>query len=159
MKAKAAVLAFAGPALTAVLAGCGNVDGANLLFGQQQSVGLNMSASTTDQGTSLHLGFKDQDIAIVPVAVPNPSPDAGNSMTVIHGESSSKDHDTGGRNLDALSVFGQFDLDAGGGTAGGGNVALGKFFATGVAATSLADGYKAKLGNETARHAGGDGGQ
>lgn len=159
MTVKAAVLAVTASAAMAVLSGCGNVKGANLLFGQQQSVGLNMSASTTDQGTSVHLGFKDQDIAIVPVAVPDTNADGKKSMTLIHGESQSKEQDAGGRNLDALSVFGQFDLDAGAGTGSdGANVTLGKFFATGVAATSLADGYKQKLTN-TAGDSGESGGQ
>ena len=48
----------------------------------------------------------------------------------------------GGVSSNSLSVLGQFEVDA---QAAGPKVGLGKFFATGLAADKLADGFSAKL--------------
>ena len=125
------------------LGGCGNLEGANLIFGQKHTVGLTIAAATTDQSAELTLGYKDQNFAIVPVAVRN------NDGSIEHITSIS----TGPQDQpfeDALSVLGQFELKAGTtGSAGsdaaasgtGPNVGLGKFFATGLAARKLAQGF------------------
>ncbi len=126
----------------AALAGCGNVDAAHLVFGQQQVVGLDISATAPEQGGALSLGYKDKNIAIIPVAV-----DTG---TVTNGE---KYQLLGGTNIlpnntdvnDAYSTLGQFEL--GTGQDGTTSVGLGKFFATGIAAQTLAEGFKEKLAN------------
>ena len=51
------------------LAACGNVDSAHLVFGQQQTVGLTIAGAGTTQDAELALGYKDKNIAVVPVAV------------------------------------------------------------------------------------------
>jgi hypothetical protein len=116
------------------LAACGNVEGANLVFGQQQTVGLTIAGSTTDQGAELTLGYKDRNIAVVPVAVKQPD----GAFTAVESRVG-PNPDT-----DSMSVLGQFELEAEAGT--GASVGLGKFFATGLAAQKLADGFAAKLG-------------
>jgi hypothetical protein len=98
-----------------------------LVFGQSHTVGLTIGGSTIDQRAELSLGYQDYDIAVVPVEVLSEAP-----------------NDTGGVHKDSLSVLGQFELDAGTNGAQP-NVGLGKFFATGLAAKTLADGFRCKL--------------
>ena len=121
--------------LVLVVAGCGNVDSAHLVFGQQQTVGLEISATAPEQGASLTLGFSDRNIAIIPVAAK-----VGEDDYIRLGATNAT---TDGDSNDAFSTIGQFELSTGkDGTA---SVGLGKFFATGLAAQFLADGFKAKL--------------
>lgn len=128
--------------LVLVAAGCGNVDSAHLIFGQRHVVGLQISASAPEQGASLTLGYSDMNIAIIPVAVNGRDPDApeGESYQRL-GSTNNRTADSD-RN-DSYSTLGQFEMKTGeNGTA---SVGLGKFFATGVAAQVLAEGFKAKL--------------
>jgi hypothetical protein len=118
------------------LAACGNVDAAHLIFGQQQVVGLDITATAPEQGGTLSLGYKDKNIAIVPVAIKG---DDGKYGRYGGTNKLSADADIN----DAYSTIGQFELGTGGN--GATSVGLGKFFATGVAAQKLADGFKAKL--------------
>jgi len=122
---------------TVVLAGCGNVDSAHLVFGQQNTVGLDISATAPEQGATLSLGFKDKNIAIIPVAVSN-----GGSYERL-GSTNKTD---GSDENDAYSTLGQFDLATG--KNGAASVGLGKFFATGIAAQKLADGFAKMLAKE-----------
>ena len=133
MKKLNSILAIAGAML---LAACGNVDSAHFIFGQQQSVGLNISASAPEQGGSLSLGFKDRNIAVIPVVVKNQD---GTYTLVGAANKTGPETDIN----DSYSALGQFELNSGqNGTA---SVGLGKFFATGIAAQKLADGFKANL--------------
>ncbi|MEQ8585967.1 MAG: hypothetical protein RLO01_01700 [Thalassobaculaceae bacterium] len=124
-----------------VLSACGNTEGADLIFGQQESVGLTISGSAPQQGGGLTLGYNSLDIAVVPVVVETPD-----GTKVVKGETKSLDDqgDSAGGLSDALSTVGQFDLDTG--TAGTVSAGLQKFFATGNAAQILAQGFAAKLG-------------
>lgn len=115
-----------------LLAGCSTVGNMPLMFGQSQTVGLSISGSTTDQGAEFTLGYKDRDIAIVPVTVKQGN---GDSTLVKSTVASSQD---------AMSVLGQFEVNSGTNVSNA-NVGLGKFFATGVAAQQLATGFKKKL--------------
>lgn len=128
--------------LVLVVAGCGNVDSTHLIFGQQQTVGLQISATAPEQGASLTLGFSDRNIAIIPVAVKGRDPDApeGDRYQRLGSTNNlTADSDIN----DAYSTIGQFEMNTGkNGTA---SVGLGKFFATGLAAQFLAEGFKAKL--------------
>lgn len=118
-----------------VLSACANFDAAHLVFGQQQSVGLDISA-TAETGGTLSLGYKDKNVAIVPVAVKQ---DDGTYKLVGGTNNESEEAD---RN-DTYATLGQFELKTGGnGTA---SVGLGKFFATGIAAQKLSEGFKEKL--------------
>jgi hypothetical protein len=93
-----------------------------LVFGQSHTVGLTVGASTTEQRGELSLGYKDYDVAVVPT----------------QSLSQAGDH------TDSLSVLGQFELDSGAGAVQP-SVGLGKFFATGMAAKTLADGFRCKV--------------
>lgn len=119
--------------LLAVLAGCAP-SGPNmpLVFGQSHTVGVSIGTSAAGQGGELTLGYKDYDLAIVPVTA---SQSDGTNAQL---KSKAETHE------DALSVLGQFELNS---DAKQVDVGLGKFFATGMAATKLADGFKNKLSN------------
>ena len=104
-----------------MLTGCAKIH-TPLIFGQATSVGIDLSTNPETQSAQLILGYKDANIALVPVV-------AGDNETV---SIISKD----GNSLDAVSVFGQFGVGAQG---------VGKFFATGAAARRLAAGYEEKL--------------
>ncbi|MCL1037360.1 hypothetical protein L2750_09350 [Shewanella submarina] len=125
-------LAFASIAILGLTCGCAT-NGVNmpLVFGQSHTVGVSMSGTTADQGVDLTVGYKDKDIAIVPVTVKQ----ANGDSTLI--KSTAENHQ------DALSVLGQFELNT---DAKQAEVGLGKFFATGLAAKKLADGFAHKMG-------------
>jgi hypothetical protein len=78
----------------------------------------------------LTVGYRDVDVALVPVTK------AGLPIQSVNGSGFQ----------DALSVFGQFDVGVNAATAGLPGVSLGKFFATGTAASRLADGYRCHVG-------------
>ncbi len=118
--------------LVALLGGCASSGTSMpLVFGQSHTVGLSIGGSAADQGVDLTLGYKDKDIAIVPVTVAQ----KGGANTQIKSSA-------GAGHEDALSVLGQFELNS---DAKQADVGLGKFFATGIAAKTLADGFKEKL--------------
>jgi hypothetical protein len=129
--------------LVLVVAGCGNVDSAHLIFGQRQTVGLDISATAPEQGASLTLGYSDMNIAIIPVAVKGEDADDPNGDSYQR-LGSTNEAAGGGDENDAYSTLGQFEMNTGeNGTA---SVGLGKFFATGLAAQYLAKGFQTKLG-------------
>ncbi|HQR51731.1 MAG TPA: hypothetical protein PLZ79_00560 [Burkholderiales bacterium] len=124
--------------LTSTLLGCATNQSLPLLFGQTQTVGITINAAPQEQSAELTLGYRDRDIAIVPVSVPQP--DGSNTQL-----SSTVPHETlaGAEAKDAFSVLGQFEVDS---NARQVEAGLGKFFATGLAAQKLADGFACKLG-------------
>lgn len=124
----------------AMATGCASTDARlPLIFGQSHTVGISIGASTTDQGGELVLGYKDKNIAIVPVTERKADGD------YLQIKSSIIDENGQGPDTDALSVLGQFETSGSAGV--NPNFSLGKFFATGLAAQKLADGFAAKLGN------------
>lgn len=145
-------------AATGLLTACGNVDSSHLIFGQQHIVGLSISASAPEQGGALTLGLRDNDIAIVPVAVKQKD----GSYTLMRAETDNADVTTtyanktvekkeNGKITDSFSTLGNFELKAGqdGVNKLAPSVGLGKFFATGNAAQILADGFRTKLSQQT----------
>ena len=98
-------------------------------------VGLSITASSVQQDIDFSLGYKDVNIAVVPVTVKQAD---GNSTQL----NSSANEEPGQDFRDSLSVIGQFELNTQGKAV---DVGLGKFFATGLAAKKLADGFAAKL--------------
>ncbi len=118
------------------LAGCGNVDTSHLVFGQYISVGLVISASAPEQGAELSLAYRDRNIAVIPVAVKD-----GDNFKILGSfdEAASETLPAS----DAYSTLGQFELQTG--EEGTVSVGLGKFFATGIAAQTLAEGFKEKM--------------
>jgi len=121
-------LAVAGAAMS--LAGCA---GSTLpvVFADKTVLGVDISGS--EQGADLSLGFKTRSLSIVPVAVRQKDA-AGNVTKIELIEGRGKDEDV----KDSFSTFGNFTTDTGvKGVAA--SVGLGRFFATGVAAQTLAD--------------------
>lgn len=123
-------------AVAPLVVGCSAQDTPFLVFGQQQTMGLDITANPSEQAASLTLGYKDRNIAIIPVAGKS-----GGGYELL-GATNDDGGDAGDHN-DAYSPFGQFHMDTG--TKGAVSVGLGKFFATGIATQKLADGFKAKL--------------
>jgi hypothetical protein len=117
-----------GAGAAALLAGCVTQDASiPLIFGQQQTFGVSMGGDASSQGVEMTVGFKDRNIAVVPVVAKNAS------GGLVHVRSVA----TEGFN-DAYSVLGQFSAEA---DSTAGKVGLGKFFATGLAARNLAEGF------------------
>lgn len=138
------ILLLASPALA--LAGCTST-GSQLFFGEAVNYGVTINTGPSADGVDFNVGYKDRSIAIVPTSVVS-----GGQGYAIDAQSQDKEGET----KDALSVFGQFksagappaDTTAAPSTAGTPpspprrNITLGRFFATGIAATNLAEGYK-----------------
>jgi hypothetical protein len=118
-----------------LLSACSYGSNPPLVFGQAHTVGVSIHGSATQQGADLTVGYRDVDIAVVPVT----AVDASGRLVRIKADVADKD---GGVSSNSLSVLGQFEVDA---QAAGPKVGLGKFFATGLAADKLADGFNAKL--------------
>lgn len=112
-----------------------------LVFGEDISLGISMGGSTTSQGAELTLGFKSKDVAIIPVVAAS-----GTDLTKIQGEVNNMGTPSGvpyaSTQKDAYSVLGQFGTTT---DNNGKRIGIGKFFATGRAATSLADGFSKAL--------------
>lgn len=114
-------------AIAATLCGCSSAE-LPLVFGQAHNVGITIAGSVPEQGGELTLGYRDKDIAVVPINKQAEAPDAAGHV-----------------HRDALSVLGQFEVEA---EAAQPKASLGKFFATGLAAKTLADGFKCQLGKD-----------
>ena len=162
MNSRKAILGV-GVWVSAILTGCGNLPmNTPLLFAENISVGINIGASTTDQGADVSVGFKSRDVAIVPV-VSFESRDGNATAKAIpirgsakdcHGKKTSAKNNDGTTskfcdgeatdNQDAYSVLGQFSSST---DAAGRRIGLGKFFATGQAALHLASGFEQCLTN------------
>lgn len=121
--------------LLLAIAGCGSTGESSLLFGQANTLGISIGASASDQGGDLVLGYKGQNIAIVPVSVGQPD-----------GSSAQVGAAVGEGFGDAYSVLGQFEAKSKTGAAAQ-SAGLGTFFATGLAAKRLADGFAQKMGD------------
>lgn len=121
------------------VASCGTADNPPLIFTETNSIGITVASSPASQGAELTLGYRSLDLAIVPVTVTQ----ADGSVTSLAVGIQSGD---GGASEDAFSVLGQFEANAQAGAAAAG---LGRFFATGLAAQKLADGFGQKLAKNT----------
>jgi len=122
-------------AACALLAGCTTAEDGNLplVFGRTQNLGVNLSGSVPEQGGGLSLGFTDRNIAVVPTL------DREGRPLLSRGGSAGNERPS----KDALSVLGQFQASA---DQSGMKASLGTFFATGSAATLLAEGFSAQMG-------------
>lgn len=124
------------------LTACATSNRQMLVFGQTHTVGISIGATASEQGADFVLGYRDQNVAIVPV-----------SLEVEPGKFAQIQSNSGDGFEDSLSVLGQFEVKSSTGSA---NVGLGKFFATGSAAKALADGFACKVANDTSCFAAGD---
>jgi hypothetical protein len=116
--------------ISSILSGCNTTGDVALVFVQTTTVGISASATGGQATPELTVGYRDADVALVPVT-------KGDSQirSVTPG--------SGGQYQDALSVLGQFQVGAN--ATSSPNAALGKFFATGTAASKLAEGYRCQL--------------
>jgi len=118
--------------------------GALMVFAQYEALGFSLGAAASQQGGDLTLGWKDRNIAIVPVI----TRDGSGRADQIRGKVTNTDTTwPDPTDHDALSVLGQFQFksEQGSGTV---DVGLGKFFSTGTAAQRLGDGFKTRLCEE-----------
>lgn len=120
-----------------ITSACSTQGNTMLVFGQTQTLGISIGGSATDQGATFTLGYQDKNFAIVPATVRQPD---GSSTQVLSTVGNPKNK--AGQSQDALSVLGQFSVNTSTKSA---DVGLGKFFATGLAAQKLADGFSEKL--------------
>ena len=121
-----------------LLLGCTQGQNIPLVFAQTESVGITINTGATQTSPELTLGYRDVDAAVIPVTY---SPSSGSVSPLL-----GKIWTSGGENDDALSVLGQFSVSA---QASGACVGLGKFFATGLAAKKLTDGFATDLATKT----------
>jgi len=106
-----------------------------VLFGQSNTLGISVGASAADQGGDLVLGYKGQNFAIVPVSVGQPDGGSAHIGAAV-----------GDGFSDAYSVLGQFEAKSRTGATAQ-SAGLGTFFATGLAAKRLSDGFAQKMGD------------
>ncbi|MBI3528378.1 MAG: hypothetical protein HY067_10460 [Betaproteobacteria bacterium] len=110
----------------------------SLVFAEHVNFGLVLTGSATEGAGGFSLGYKDQDVAVVPAISRQQDGNAIRLLGETPGEFDA---------FDALSVLGQFGSDVKS-KSGEVDVDMGKFFVTGLAAKSLADGFAAKLCRE-----------
>jgi hypothetical protein len=144
--------------LMVVLGGCNAPDNLPLVFYQATTVGITANASPAQGSPEISLGYRDTDVAVVPVIAggrkvrgvsPVNSEDSLNEQESSLILSGSKDKQKTAKFEDALSVFGQFQVDTNADTKSQtASIGLGKFFATGLAARSLAVGFKCKIADK-----------
>lgn len=119
--------------LASLFSGCASSEHAPLLFGQAQTLGISVGAAAQGQAPELTVGYKDVNIAHIPTVVLAED----GSGALIQGE-------TGGKDKDAYSTFGQFEAST-----NAAETSLGKFFATGIAARYLAEGFACEAARGT----------
>lgn len=118
----------------ALLCGCASYKN-QLVFGESSDLSIAIHPAP-EGGLNFNVGYKQTDIAVVPVA-------AIDSTGHLEQRSASETGDDKGRR-DAVSVFGQFSASSSRSNAAGDQprrVSFGRFFATGIAAQKLAEGY------------------
>ena len=117
------------------LAAC-RPDDRTITFAQVEILGIHTSTGTgTPAAAEATLGYRGINYATVPVVTKVKGPDGK--------EADATTKSTEGQKTDALSVFGHFDASTG---LPGSGTSIGKYFATGVAAQTLADGASRGLG-------------
>ncbi|MEM7060644.1 MAG: hypothetical protein AAF557_23940 [Pseudomonadota bacterium] len=127
------------------LAGCSSGDSSPLIFGQGATFGLSVGTAPESGNTpQVTLGFKIADIAIVPTVIPKDIDVGEHGSRRIAAFSEQPNGDRKGKE-DALSTFGSFSGDTAVGADGKTEVKLGVFFATGVAAQTLSEGFRCAL--------------
>lgn len=116
-----------------LLAGCATGNGeVPLMFGSTNVIGVSIGGNVADTGGEFVVGYKGLDVAVIPVSAVQSGTEKFLGAT-------------GGKHVDSYSVIGQFSADAGK-SGDGANAGLGKFFATGMAARTIASGFAKKMG-------------
>ena len=136
---------------TLIVSSCSQLPNSPLIFGQTHTVGITIAGSPVEQGGEFTLGYRDRDLAIIPVTVTQGDGTVTQLDANVFGDERSE---TAQPDKDAFAVLGQFELNAEGQQA---NVGLGKFFATGLAARRLADGFADAMSEDVERENAGTG--
>ena len=138
--------------LIIVGSGCADNKSSPLLFGQGVTVGISAGAAPEAGGSpQITVGVRQANIAVVPTVVPN-EVDVASADRRIAAFGADQ---AGGRagKTDALSTFGSFSSTSAVGV-GDARVQLGIFFATGVAAQTLSEGFRCALASIEEQKAG-----
>lgn len=143
---------FAAFSTLALLCGCTPPESSPLVFTQGVTVGINVGSSATNPSVpELAVGLKQANAAVVPTVIPKDVPLGfkDNRRIAGHGGQISSNLPGASEPLegleDALSTFGSFS-----GQTQVNEVNLGVFFATGVAAQNLADGFRCAASDNAA---------
>lgn len=115
--------------------GCATDRDVPLVFGSSNSLGIYIGASVPEQGGDFTIGYKARDFAVMPVTLVN----ADGTESLVGSQFNN------GKAGDSFSVLGQFKSEASR-TSTGAKTGLGKFFSTGMAASTLAQGFAERLG-------------
>lgn len=138
-------------AVPAIVSGCATQDASPLFFGQGLTVGITAGAAPVNNTPEITVGVKMADVAIVPTVVPIEHKDVQSGDRKIlanqgvklkpsqNGVAAQFDEIDG---QDALSTFGSFSSET-----KVNNVTLGVFFATGIAAANLSQGFQCSVGS------------
>lgn len=137
--------------VAATISGCEAPKHAPLIFGQTQTLGVSIATAANGTAPEVTLGYRDANIAMVPTTIEQPGGENTQlEATVGGGEKLAADGETVVERQkpakDAFSTFGQFSAAVTGATA---KTALGKFFATGLAAQKISDGFSCALSEGT----------
>lgn len=131
------------PAVVAALSmqACFTVPMAPLVYGSKTTGGLDISTGGSANPTvSVSIGYKRDDVALVPVAVREDSAEGDEKLTLVGSRSDAR------AIQDSMSVFGIFEGRGMGNTAAqgtGANANAANYFSTGLAAQKLAQGFGA----------------
>lgn len=136
--------------LLSLMTGCQDFAPSNpVIFGQTQKVGLSIGVSQINQTPQLSLGYDDFNIAILPTVARADPGNPGSAFERLGGNIDAGDPN--GTDYDGTySVIGQFDVQGEGGATAV-KVGLEKFFATGLAARVLAEGFACSMSRATAK--------
>lgn len=118
-----------------LMSGCASYKN-ELVFGESSDFSIGLHPAPAG-GLDFNLGYKQTDIAVVPVAVLD-------SSREIRQRRAKENEDDDKAKKDAISVFGQFSASSTRSPSDGEKpprVTFGRFFATGMAAQNLAEGY------------------
>ncbi|MBT9496879.1 MAG: hypothetical protein RBS05_09610 [Zoogloea oleivorans] len=138
---------IAAPVCLMGLQACATVPMAPLVYGSKTVGGFDISTSTgANPSVSISLGYKRDDLALVPIAVRSQG-EKGEHLVIVKGEDANKDATPPAPRVadkDALSVFGSFEGRGIGGAstpATSINAMAANYFSTGIAAQKLAGGF------------------
>lgn len=135
--------------MLAMVGGCGGtnaLDAKPLFFAQGITFGLTGGTAPQNGNTpEFTVGYKQMNVAIVPTVMKNVESEDANvlkqaKILAQDGLTLDTNGNSSAKKQDALSTFGSFE-----GSGKTSEVELGVFFATGVAASHLAEGFKCKL--------------
>ena len=132
------------------IAGCRST-GQYTTFIDQNKVGVSLTGSMAEQRADITVGYANSSLAVVPTTKPDGgdirAKRASDVDKALANTASTATNQTMAE--DSLSVFASFNTEAKIQETQSPSVAFGRIFATGVAASEVAAGFKSKIGNES----------